>query len=163
MYFAPVYSLALILPSQDDETSDSCLRHLQALPSNTMTEVYLMFYQSTLPVFTKINLVLQKDSICIHVLHDVMENLPKKLHVPERFVTVEVMDRQTALQMFALQTDRSNQLGDVELMIGFMMKQTLQKLKDAVEPCEMQKFFTGACDFCRCYNIHVNCALLPLE
>ena len=33
--------------------------------------------------------------------------------------------------------DRSNQLDDDELMIGFITKQTLQKLKEEVEPREI--------------------------
>lgn len=59
--------------SQDNETSDNRLRRLQALFSNPVTEVNLMFYQFTLPFFTKINLVLQRDSPCIHIVYDVME------------------------------------------------------------------------------------------
>lgn len=47
--------------SQDGKTSDHHLYHLQALFSGPITEIDLMLYQSTLPVFTKINLLLQKD------------------------------------------------------------------------------------------------------
>ena len=43
--------------SQDDETSDNRLCRLQVAFSNLMMEVYLMFYQSTLPIFTKNNLL----------------------------------------------------------------------------------------------------------
>ena len=38
--------------------------------------------------------------------------------------------------------DRANQLDD-ELMIGFITKQTLQKLKEEVEPHEIRKFYTS--------------------
>ena len=84
--------------SQDDETSDNRLCRLQAAFSTPMTEVYLMFYQSTLPIFTKINLLLQRDSPCIHILYDVMESLLKKLL--GRFVTVAAMDEVDSITCF---------------------------------------------------------------
>ena len=90
-----------------------------------MTEVYLMFYESTLPVFTKINLILQTDSACIHILHDVMESLLKKLL--GKFVIVAALDEADSITDVSF-ADQSNQLGDDGQMIGFMMKQTLQKL-----------------------------------
>lgn len=119
--------------SQDDETSDNRLCRLQALFSN------LMFYQST-----KINLVLQRDSPCIHILHDVMESLLKKLL--GRFVTVAAMDEADKVTDVSF-ADRSNQLHDKELMIGFITKQTLEKLKDEVAPREIQKFYAGVREF----------------
>ena len=33
---------------------------------NPMTEVYMLFYQSVLPLFTCFNLLLQRDDPCIH-------------------------------------------------------------------------------------------------
>ena len=35
-----------------------------------MTEVYLRFYESMLPSFNQLNLVLQRDDPCLHLLHD---------------------------------------------------------------------------------------------
>ena len=130
--------------SQDDETSDNRLCRLQALFSSPMTEVYLMFYQSSLPIFTKINLLLQRDSPCIHILRDVMESLLKKLL--GRFVTVAAMDEVDSVTD-VLFTDISNQLADDEIMIGFVTKQTLLKLKDEVEPHEIRKFYAGVREF----------------
>lgn len=40
--------------------------------------------------------------------------------------------------------DKSNQHSDDELMIGFMTKQSLQKLKDEVKPREIRKLYIGA-------------------
>ena len=41
--------------------------------------------------------------------------------------------------------DRANQLDD--LMVGFITKQTLQKLEEEVEPCEIRKFYTSVREF----------------
>ena len=103
-----------------------------------------MFYQSTLPIFTKINLLLQRDSPCIHILRDVMESLLTKLL--GRFVTVAAMDEVDSVTDVSF-TDTSKQLVDDELMIGFITKQTLQKLKDEVEPREIGKFYAGVREF----------------
>ena len=59
--------------SQNENESDRCLSRLQALFNDPMTEVYLLFYQSVMPVFTRINLLLQRNSPCIHFLRESME------------------------------------------------------------------------------------------
>ena len=35
-----------------------------------MTEIYLLFYQPIIPVFTPVNLLLQRKYPCAHILHD---------------------------------------------------------------------------------------------
>ena len=61
-------------------------------------------------------------------------------------MTVAAMDEAESITDVCF-ADRSNQLGDDELMIGFMTKQSLRKLKDEVEPREIRKFYTGAHEF----------------
>ena len=65
--------------SQDNDKSDRRLSRLQALFSDPMTEVYLLFYDSVMPVFTRINLLLQRNSPCIHFLRETMEKMLQKL------------------------------------------------------------------------------------
>ncbi|KAK1903704.1 Protein FAM200A [Dissostichus eleginoides] len=45
-------------------------RRLLEAFSNPMTEVYLLFYQATLPVFSTFNLLLQREKSSIFLLHD---------------------------------------------------------------------------------------------
>ncbi|KAK1903218.1 Light-independent protochlorophyllide reductase subunit B [Dissostichus eleginoides] len=52
-----------------DEKQPGCRRLLEAF-SNPMTEVYLLFYQATLPVFSTFNLLLQREKSSIFLLHD---------------------------------------------------------------------------------------------
>ena len=50
--------------------SESCdqarFKRLQSLLRNLLTEIYLLFYQSVLPVFNHFNLFLQREDTCIH-------------------------------------------------------------------------------------------------
>nr|XP_033943812.1 uncharacterized protein LOC117449984 [Pseudochaenichthys georgianus] len=52
-----------------DEKQPWFRRLLEAF-SNPMTEVYLLFYQATLPVFSTFNLLLQREKSSIFLLHD---------------------------------------------------------------------------------------------
>lgn len=45
-------------------------RRLQEAFSDPMTEVYLLFFQATIPVFTSFNLLLQREQSSIFLLHD---------------------------------------------------------------------------------------------
>ncbi|XP_034093505.1 uncharacterized protein LOC117560670 isoform X2 [Gymnodraco acuticeps] len=47
--------------------------------SNPLTEVYLLFYQATLPVFTLLNLLFQRERSSIFQLHGEMRKFIKKL------------------------------------------------------------------------------------
>ncbi|KAK1880620.1 N-(5'-phosphoribosyl)anthranilate isomerase [Dissostichus eleginoides] len=54
-------------------------RRLVDAISNPLTEVYLLFYQATLPVFTILNLLLQRERSSIFQLHGEMTKFIKKL------------------------------------------------------------------------------------
>ena len=45
-------------------------RRLKEAFSDPMTEVYLLFFQATMPVFTTFNLLLQREQSSIFLLHD---------------------------------------------------------------------------------------------
>ena len=105
--------------------------------SDPMTDVYLLFYQSISPVFSKVNLLLQRG---IHFLRDAMESLLKKLL--GRCGTISVMDSASSVsQLLHIQfSDLSNQLSDLDIMVGFSSRQVLRRLLDEVEPQEIEKF-----------------------
>ena len=54
--------------------SESCdqarFKRLQSLLRDPLTEIYLLFYQSVLPVFNHFNLFLQREDPCIHLVYD---------------------------------------------------------------------------------------------
>ncbi|XP_071061695.1 protein FAM200B-like [Pseudochaenichthys georgianus] len=61
-----------------DEKQPRFRRLLEAF-SNPMTEVYLLFYQATLPVFSTFNLLLQREKSFIFLLHDEIRSFIRKL------------------------------------------------------------------------------------
>ena len=49
---------------------DQCLSRLLTYFSGPMTEIFLLFYQSVTSIFTRVHLLLQRDSPYIHFLYD---------------------------------------------------------------------------------------------
>ncbi len=68
-------SLRSYFASQPELRSDPRLTRLQAYFANPCTEVYLMFLQSILPVFTDLNKVLQCEEPKIHVMLQMIQLL----------------------------------------------------------------------------------------
>ena len=62
-----------------EEARDAKFRRLASLYKNPMFEIYLLFYQAILPVFTTFNLFLQRDAPQIYTLYRQMQSLLKKL------------------------------------------------------------------------------------
>ena len=73
--------------------SESCSQarflQLQALFADPLTEVYLTFFQSVLPVFNHFKLFLQREAPCIHLMQGHSQSLLKK--VLGRFVQSDVI------------------------------------------------------------------------
>ena len=44
-------------------------QRLQKALDQPITEVYLLFFQAALPVFTSLNKLLQRETPCMHLLH----------------------------------------------------------------------------------------------
>ena len=105
--------------------------------SDPMTEVLLLFYQSVMPVFTKVNLLLQRYNPCIYFLREAIEEMFKTLL--GRFVTLSAMDTTNNVINVDFGS-KENQLSDRHLMVGFATKQVLSQLQDEVEP---MKFYIG--------------------
>ena len=90
-----------------------------------MTEIYLLFYQSVLPMFTHFNLLLQREELCIYLLHDEMNGFLKK--PCGTFWSSEEMRNVSQLQLLNI----SDQVADDKLSIGFSTRQRLRQLEDA--------------------------------
>ena len=57
------------LSSKESQTRFQHLKHLFQDPLN---EVYLLFYQAIMPLFTAFNKLLQRETPCIHLLMDII-------------------------------------------------------------------------------------------
>ena len=91
-----------------------------------MTEIYLLFHQSVLPMFKQFNLLLQREELCIYLLHDKMNGFLKKLC--GTFWSLEEMRNFSQFQLFNI----SDQVADDKLFIGFLTRQRLRQWEDAV-------------------------------
>ena len=90
-----------------------------------MTEIYLLSHQSVLPMFTHFNLSLQREELCIYLLHDEMNGFLKKLC--GKFWSLEETRNVSQLQLLNI----SDQVADDKLFIGFLTRQRLRQLEDA--------------------------------
>ena len=129
--------------------SESCSQarftRLHNLFSRPITEVYLLFYQSILPVFNHFNQFLQREDPCIHLVHDCCESLLKK--VLGKFIKLDVIKACPAL--CDVNTDSTNQLSDGNIFVGFLTRQTLSKLEREGDctSSDSKKFLLGVRQF----------------
>ena len=76
-------------------------------------------------MFTHFRLLLQREELCIYLLHDDMNGFLKKLC--GTFWSLEEMRNVSQLQLFNI----SDQVADDKLFIGFLTRQRLRQLEDA--------------------------------
>ncbi|XP_041482851.1 uncharacterized protein LOC121429723 isoform X2 [Lytechinus variegatus] len=151
-------SLASYFKSNND--SQARFKRLQQLFSDPMTELHLMFYQATLPAFTNFNLLLQRQSSSVHLLHKQMHlyirKLMSKFIKPEKIKDVRVSDIQYQSQ--------ENQLPDSKLTIGFTTRATLNRLLEGgdISQTQVKKFFAGVRGFF-CEAVSYALSRLPLD
>ncbi|KAK0132611.1 hypothetical protein N1851_032479 [Merluccius polli] len=118
-------------------------RRLVEAFSDPITEVYLLFYQATFPVFSTFNLEREKSSIFL--LNDEMRGFIRKLL--SKFL------KPTALQHRELHEIRfkepSNQLPGEKLVIGFSTRATINRLLEAgdITPQQVQRLQQAAVAF----------------
>ncbi|XP_061584295.1 uncharacterized protein LOC133449178 [Cololabis saira] len=74
--------------------------------SNPLTEVYLLFYQATLPAFSTLNLLLQREKSSIFLLHEEMTKFIRKLCA--KFLKLAALQNQGVHEI--QYKDHSNQL-----------------------------------------------------
>ncbi|XP_034091651.1 uncharacterized protein LOC117559094 isoform X1 [Gymnodraco acuticeps] len=113
--------------------------------SNPLTEVYLLFYQATLPVFTLLNLLFQRERSSIFQLHGEMTKFIKKLCA--KFMKPSALQgRQVHVILYK---DPLNQLPGEKLNVGFTTRATLNRLLEAgdITPQEVQLFQQAALAF----------------
>ena len=90
--------------------------------------MYLLFYQAGLPTFISLNKFLQRETPCVHLLHDKLNSFVNKLL--GKFVKIPVIRRANE-EGNLIDVDfhsNENQLADSSIFVGFMTRQLLQKL-----------------------------------
>lgn len=98
---------------------------LRVVFENPISEVYLLFYQAVLPVFSKLNLLLQREYPTIYLISDEIRSFLKKLL--GKFMKIEAIrakDDVTNVDYLC----EDNQLSNCELTIGVMTKQLIRRL-----------------------------------
>ncbi|XP_064422522.1 uncharacterized protein LOC135360046 [Latimeria chalumnae] len=124
--------------------NDSCVRfkRLSSAFSDPMTEVYLMFFQATLPVFTTSNKFLQREDPCIYMVDGVLSAFVQKLL--GKFIQVQIIKNAVSLQDVDF-ANPDNQLPDESLFVGLVTKQTVCRLTNEgdTSPATKKKFFSA--------------------
>ena len=101
-----------------------------------MSEVYLLFYQHVLPVFTRLNLLLQREHPTIFLIPTEIRSFLKKVF--SKFVTVRAIKEAQDVTEVDF-TSIANQLDDTNITIGIVTKQRLKKLLDDGDISERQE------------------------
>ena len=121
-------------------------KRLHDLFEDPMTEVYLLFFQSVLPCFTHTNQFLQREEPLVHCLLPQLLSLYKK--ILGKFVKPSVLsetvdaDKMTSIDFHIT----SNQVHDKDLTIGFLTKQTVNRLHEMgdISDTQKKKLFSSA-------------------
>jgi hypothetical protein len=99
-----------------------------------MTEVYLLFFQSIMPSFTHCNQFLQQQEPLIHVLQNILAKFVKPSVIAEHLRA----DTLTSIDF----KNGENHVGNNCLSVGFLTKQSLDKLTSPVcQICHGNKGF----------------------
>ncbi len=122
-------------------------KRLHDLFEDPITEVYLLFFQSVLPCLTHTNhQFLQREEPLVHCLQPQLLSLYKK--ILEKFVKPSVFfenvdaDKMTSIDFYIT----SNQVPDKDLTIGFLTKQTVNRLHEMgdISDTQKKKLFSSA-------------------
>ncbi|KAK6324660.1 hypothetical protein J4Q44_G00040020 [Coregonus suidteri] len=126
-----------------------------------MTEVYLLFFQATVPTFTSFNLLLQREQSSIFLLHDEMVKFARKLC--SKFMVPAALQCHEEPCEIAFK-EKANHLPGRKLNIGFTTRAKLNRLLDEgdITPQQVDSFHEAVLCF---LTSAVDYALkkLPLE
>ena len=122
---------------------------LRALFECPITEIFLLFYQGVLPLYTSLNKFLQRETPCVHLVHDRLVSFVTNLL--GKFVKVSVI--KAAIENDCLlevdYVSVQNQLLDSSIFIGFTTRSTLKRYVDNgdISRSDERKFYSGVRDF----------------
>lgn len=126
-----------------------------------MTEVYLVFYRSVFPLFTRFNKLLQREDPAIYLLYSQMRIFLKNLI---RFIKPQIITEALEDLRIVDYQDPSSQLEDSKVYVGILTRSKLNKLVNEgdISPYTASQFVKGAKVF---YTTAVSYALshLPFD
>lgn len=135
-----------------EDESQARFRRLQILFGDPMTEIYLLFLQSVLPVFNYANKFLQREEPLVHALQQQLYSLLKQIlgKFIKPSVLVDSIQKESLLDLDF--QDLDVHVNDSELVVGFVTKQTLQLLLDEGDISEHQQkvFYQAVREFLMC-------------
>ena len=117
-------------------------KRLEKAFKDPMTKVYLYFFSGILPAFKQINLLLQREDPCIHLVHSqlnrfLLQSAGKSMPVTEIKIAPQVSG-----------IDIDNHKAQEELFIGICTKNLLKLFEDGeISALDKQKFFAGVLAF----------------
>lgn len=119
-------------------------KRLRRIIEDPLTEVYLSFYQAVLPLFTDLNLFLQREDPCIYHVHNEIEIFLKKLL--GKFVCINAIKDADGDLTAVDYTNVEKQLPDNSLFVGLVTRGKVAKLVDEgdIPAAEKSKFFESA-------------------
>ena len=143
---------------------DARFKRLRRSYTNPITEIYLLFYQASLPCFTNFNKFLQREDPVIYQLYDLQQRFMHKL--ASKFIKPEIIQKQKLEnKSFAdLDVSLENQKDDMSLGIGPLTRNTLKRLLEEgeIDQTEVDQFFDAVrAFFVKAYEYCVQ--WLPLD
>ena len=124
-------------------------KRLKRLFENPLTEVYHLFYQAVMPLFTSFNKFLQRETPCIHLIMDKIESFFSNL-ISKSLTVQAIKEAKQDSKLYDINFHEvENQLTDATFFISFTTKQSFQKLlrKGDIDEQNFNKFYEGARTF----------------
>ena len=112
--------------SEEESVNQDRLARLKKRFSDPMTEVYLLFYQAILPVFTSVNLMLQRTALMIYLVRGFLFSLVR--NTMGKFIRPELLTMSDEQLVQIDFSNSENQLKANKLFTGFTTKQFLNRL-----------------------------------
>ena len=125
---------------RSESESQARFRRLASAFDDPMTEIYLLFYESVLPTFTHLNLLLQREDPNIYLVADEIRAFFLKLLI--KLVKLRVIKAASDITAIDFLSS-DNQLDNSTMMVGLVTKQCLRRLLDEgdITDHEHKKFY----------------------
>ena len=128
--------------------SDARFKRLEAAFNDCLTELYLLFYQAVLPVFTTFNKMLQSEEPLIYLLYKCqqrfMNNLASKFVKPDIIRTLKEANKSFSELGISIE----NQKEDKNLFIRFITRNQLyDQINSGEKERKIDSFFDGVSEF----------------
>ena len=141
--------VALCSHFQSLDESQARFQRLKTLFEDPLTEVYLLFYHSVLPIFTSLNKFLQRETPCIHLISDKLEGFIS--NILGRFLTIAAIKKakhdNKLLEIDFRNPD--NLLSHKDMGIGFLTRDKLRQMLETglISEYKFKTFYRAAIMF----------------